>query len=108
MADLPYRHWNFFLCGHHAVKEAVQAGTTKDVRQQRLYQQWNDLCFTLSVNPDIQDPYIPSIKLFQVYGHWVRHAHYSKRRVEQLGKDYFYQAWWAIVSTHLLDGLPDL
>ena len=37
----------------------------------------------------------------------VRHAQYSKRQVERLGKESVYQAWGGIEETHLLDGLLD-
>ena len=80
MADLTPATRTTFLCDLHTAQEAAQAGSTHDaiqqrLYQQRLYQQRTDFCSTLSVNPDLQDPSIPCIKIFQVYGHWVCHAH---------------------------------
>ena len=76
------------------------------MRQQRLYQQWANLCVTLSVNPALQDPSIPHIEILRVYSHLVRHAKNYKHRMERLGKDFFSQAWGVVAATHLLDGLP--
>ena len=75
-----------FLRDLHAVQEAMQSGTTKDARQKSLYHQWTDIFSTLLVNPDLQDPFIPRIKLLQVYGHRVQHAQHSKHQVGRLGK----------------------
>ena len=72
-----------------------------------MYRQWANFCATLSVNPTLQDPSIPQIELLQVYCHQVRHAKYSKRRMDRLGKESVSQAWGAIATTHLLDGLSD-
>ena len=91
----------------YAAQEAVRAGTTQDVKQHRLYQQWTDICFTLSFNPDLQDTYIIFIKLLQVYGHRVRHVHYSKCQVDRLGKEPVSQAWEEITATNLLDFLSN-
>ena len=92
MVDLPPVVGTSFLHDVHAVKEAVQAGTTQDVRQQRLYQQWADFCTTLLVNPDLQYPSIPRIKLLHVYLNWVRHTKYYKRWMHRLGKESISQA----------------
>ena len=85
----------------------MQARTTQDSRQQRLYKQWSNFCATLNINPALQDSSVPRIEVLQVYGHRVRHAQYSKRRVDLLGKELVSQAWGAIAVTHLLAGLPD-
>ena len=85
----------------------MRAGTTQDSRQQRLYKQWSDFCATLKINPALQDSSIPCVEVLQVYGHRVRHAQYSKRQVDRLGKESVSQAWGAIAATHLLAGLPD-
>ena len=107
MADLPFSAETAFLKDLNDAQEAVRAGTTQDAEHQRLYRQWDDFCATLPVNPTLQDPFIPCIDLLQVYSHQVWHAKYSKRRMEQLGKESVSQAWGAIATTHLLDGLPD-
>ena len=60
----------------------MRAGTTQDARQQRLYWQSDDLWATLSVNPDLQDPFISRIELFQFYSHQARHAKYSKYHMD--------------------------
>ena len=107
MVDLPSSTGTTFLCYLNTAQEAVQAGTTQDTRQQRLYRQWADFCATLLVNPTPQDPSIPRIELLQVYSHRVRHTKYSKRRMDRLGKESVSQAWGAIATAHLLDGLSD-
>ena len=64
--------------------------------------QWSDFCDTLKINPDLQDSSVPRVVVLQVYEHCVRQAQYSKRRVDQLGKESVSQAWGAIAATHLL------
>ena len=85
----------------------MRSGTTHYVRQQRLYRQWADFCAILSVNPTLQDTSNPRIKILHVYGHQVRHAKYSKLRMDQLGKELVSRARGVIATAHLLDGLPD-
>ena len=96
-----------FMHDLHTVQDAVRAGTTQDARQQSLYRQWANFCSTLSVGPTLQDSSLPRVEILQVYEHRVRHTHYSKLQVEQLGKESVSQAWGEIAATHLLDGLPD-
>ena len=107
MEDLPPISRSDFLRDLHATQEAIRAGTTQDARHQKLYKQWSNFCITLEVNCALQDPSVPRMEVLQVYGHRVRHAQYSKRQVDQLGKESFSQAWGEIVSTYLLDGLLD-
>ena len=117
MEDLPPAAGTAFLRDLKAAHEAVRAGTTQDVRQQRMYQQWTDLCSTLLVNPDIQDPSIPHIELLQVYGHRFQHTQHSKRQVERLGKELVSQAgggrlqpptYWMTYPTPEIPPTPDL
>ena len=107
MEYLPPAAGSAFLRDLHAAQEAVRAGTTQDSRQQRLYKQWSNFCTTLKINPTLQDSSVLHAEVLQVYGHQVRHAEYSKRRVDQLGKESVYQAWGAIAATHLLADLSD-
>ena len=65
-----------------SMQEAVPAGTTQDVRQQRLYHQWDEFYATLSFNPTLQDPSIPRIDILQIYDHRVQYAKYSKLRMD--------------------------
>ena len=65
----------------HNAQEAVQGGTKQDARQQILYRQWADFCYTLLVGPTLQDSSLPQVEILQVYGYRVRHAHYSKQRL---------------------------
>ena len=107
MADLPPAAGTAFLHDLKAVQEIMQAVTTQDARHQRLYRKWAGLCATLLVNSTLQYSSISRIELLQVYGHRVRHAKYSKRRMDRLGKELVSQAWGAIATAHLLDGLSD-
>ena len=56
----------YFLRDLHAAQEAMQARTTQDACQQKLYKQWSDLCATLEINPALQDPPIPRVEVLQV------------------------------------------
>ena len=107
MATLPPAAATIFMRYLFAVQEAVQSGTTLDACQQRMYQHWADLCSTFSVVPNLQDSSLSRDEILQVYGHRVRHAHYSKRCMDRLGKESVSQSWGEIAVTHLLDGLPD-
>ena len=107
MATLPPTSATAFMCDICAAQEAIRAGTTQDARQQRLYWQWENFFSTLLVGPTFQDSSLPRVEILRVYGHMVRHAQYSKRRVDQLGKESVYQAWGEIAENHLLDSLPD-
>ena len=101
MDDFPPAAGSAFLRDLHAAQEAMRAGTTQDSCQQRLYKQWSNFCTTLKINPTLQDSSVLHAEVLQVYGHRVRHAEYSKRRVDQLGKESVSQAWGAIAVTHL-------
>ena len=68
MAGLTSVSGTSFLRDINAAQETVRAGTTQDVRHQRLYQQWANFYATLLVNPTLKNPSIPCIKLLQVYG----------------------------------------
>ena len=60
------------------------------------------------VNPDIKYTSLPRVEILQLYEHRAQYAHYSKRRLDQLRKDYFPQAWGGgVVVTHILGSLPD-
>ena len=81
--------------------------TTQDSHQQRLYKQWSNFCATLKINPALQYSSVPRVEALQVYGHRVRHAQYSKCRVDRLGKESVSQACGVIATTNLLAGFPD-
>ena len=87
VVDVPPAAGTAFLRDLNAGQEAVRAGTTQYMRQQRLYHKWIDFCYNLSVSPDLQDPSLPCNKILQVYGRQVWHTQYSKHCLDQLGKD---------------------
>ena len=107
MADILPAAESAFLHDIHTVQESVQAGTTQYAQHQKIYKKWSDFCSNLLINPAFQDPSIPHIEVLLVYRHCVRHAHYSNSQVAQLGKESVSQAWGAVVTAQVLDGLPD-
>ena len=53
----------------------------------------------------LDDPALPVAEILQVYGHRVRHGHWSK--LSQVRADSVSAACQAIATVHLLDGRPD-
>ena len=53
----------------------------------------------------LSDPAIPSVEIIQVYGHRIRHGHFSRK--PGVRADSVATAWRAIAQTHLLEGRPD-
>ena len=107
MEYLPPTAITDFLRDLNDALEAVRYSTIQDVRQQRLYRQWSGFSATLSVNPTLQYPSIPRINLLRVYGHRVWHAKYSKHQTDRPRKELVSQAWGAIATFHILDGLSE-
>ena len=55
----------------------------------------------------LEDPENPVIEILQVFGHRVRHGHYSSK-VSSVRVDTVTSALRAIANTHLLEGHQDL
>ena len=54
----------------------------------------------------LEDPEDPVIEVLQVFGHRVRHRHYSSQ-VFSVRTDMVASAWHAIAETHLMEGRKD-
>ena len=71
-----------------------------------LYSYWTTFYSNLQVNHLLEYEILPSVKIIQVYGHQVRHDHYSSRS-KLLWAESVATAGRAIAKTHILEGRHD-
>ena len=65
------------------------------------YYQWTDFYTDLQGDHPLEDGILPYVDILKVYGHRVRHGHYSSRS-KLLRADSVATAWHAIAKKHLL------
>ena len=66
-----------FLSDLRAAQAAVSGGKISNSWNVDLYTQWTAFCTDLQLDHLLEDPNPPSVKILQVYGHWVCHGHSS-------------------------------
>lgn len=102
---LPPAHRGAFLRDLGSAQTAVRGGHVSSARTSVLYNQWTSFCASLQIDHRLQGDSLPTIEILQVYGHRVRHGHYSKQ--DSVRSDSVATAWRAVAETHLLEGLHD-
>ena len=93
------------MCDLCAAQKYVRAGSMTNNRTAFLYDQFREFCATMNIEHWLDDPALPGAEILQVYGHRIRHEHWSK--LSQVRADLVSAAWKAISTIHLLDGWPD-
>ena len=93
------------MCYLRAAQKDVRAGNIANNCTAFLYDQFQEFCAIMQIEHWLDDPALPVADILQVYGHRVRHGHWSK--LSQVISDSVSAAWRAIPTVHLLDGRPD-
>ena len=93
------------MCDLRAAQKDIRAGNIANNRTAFLYNQFQEFCATMQIEHWLDDPTLPVAEILQVYGHRVRHGHWSK--LSQVRVDSVSVAWRAIATVHLLDGRPN-
>ena len=102
MADVPPTHQSYFFCDIRYSQAAIRDGHFSNLHTVALYDHWSFFCTNLHMDHLLDDPYLPTIKILQVYEHWVRNGgFYSQASIIQ--SDLVATEWRDIAETHLLD-----
>ena len=105
LETLPPTQRIHFLRDLRSTQAVVRRGHVSNSRTSTLYQHWVSFCSDLSLDHRLQDSQVPAIELLQVYGHRIRHGHYS--RLESVRADSVATAWRIVAEAHLLEDHPD-
>ena len=74
---MPPAHIGPFISDICAAQASVRGGNIYNSQTVNLYTQWTTFCTNLQLDHLLEDPNPPSVKILQVYGHWVCHGHSS-------------------------------
>ena len=88
------------------MKAAIRGGHIANGRNVTIFSQWTAFCSHLQIDHLLEDEIPPYTDILQVYGHRVRHSHYSYRS-KLLRANSVATVWSAIAKTHLLEGRHD-
>ena len=94
------------MCDLRVAQKDIRACNIYDNCTTLLYELFRELCATMQIENFLDDPTLPVAEILQVYGHRVRHRHWSK--LYQVRAELVSAAWRAIATVHLLDGRPVL
>ena len=105
MDPLPTAYIGNFLGDIHIAQEAVQNSNVSNNRTVADHGNCRSLCADIGIDHFLNDFYFLLVDTLQVYGHRVRHGHYSKKisvRTYTISS-----AWRVISTTNILEGRTD-
>ena len=106
VTSLPPALQNISLSDIRAAQTSIQGGHVSYEKTAKKYSDWMSFCTKMQIDHMVEDPEDPVINILQVFGHRVRHGHYSSW-VSSVRADTVDSARRAIAKTHLLEGLWD-
>ena len=106
MARLPPAFQNIFFSDICALQASVRGGNASYENTTKKYSEWISFYTEIQMYHMLYDPEDPVIEVLQVFGHRVRHRHYSSQ-VSSVRTDTVDLAWRSIFETHLLEGRWD-